>query len=369
MKILFISHSYPPTLGGVESQNFDLSKSLSDIADVKIIANKKGKVFLPLFVVLATIQSLLNAKKYDVCLLGSGVLAPVGAFLKIFFPKKRFFCVVHGLDVTYANRTGFLPTIYRLININALKRLNQLFMVGNATIKEAVKVGVDHSLCTFIPNGVFKEKLICERTRKDLEKLLERDLSNKRVVLRLGRFVPHKGTSWFLNNIVSKLPSDCIFVAAGSRVNKRTAGDKDDFRTCEEIIVEQKLEDRAILLPSLPWEDVKTLLSTVDLVVSPNIKVPGTMEGFGINVIEAAICQRVVIASNLEGLADAVSDGKSGFLVEPENVKAWEEKVFEILEKEPSFFKNFGKQASDHIKEHNTWGKIAKQYLAEMKKY
>lgn len=369
MKILFISHSYPPTIGGVESQNFDLSKSLSDLTDVEIIANTKGKVFLPLFIVQATLQALFKTKNYDACLLGSGVASPIGAFLKLLLSKKKFFCVVHGLDVTYANRKGILPMIYRLVNINSLKRLDQLFMVGNATIEEAVKVGIDRNKCTFIPNGVFEEKLKSNSTRKDLEKLLGMDLENKKVILRLGRFVPHKGTSWFLNNIVSKLPKECIFVAAGNRVAKNTAGDKDDFKTCEEIVAEQGLSKRVVLLPSISWEDVKTLLSNADLVVSPNVKVPGTMEGFGINVIEAAISKRVVIASNLEGLADAVKDGTSGFLVEPENVSAWQNKVKEILAKDDTFLKEFGENAYKHIRKNNTWENIAKQYLTEMKKY
>ncbi len=368
MKILFISHSYPPIIGGVESQNFDLSKALSDLTETEIIANTKGKSFLPIFVVITTLKAIFKMNKFDACLLGSGVIAPVGAFLKILFPNKKFFCIVHGLDVTYANRSGFLPTIYRAINISSLKKLNQLFMVGNATIDEAVKVGISRSLCTFIPNGVFKEKLVCDKTRKDLEELLGRNLENKKVILRVGRFVPHKGTSWFLKNIVSKLPEDCVFVAAGNRVSANTAGDKDDFITCKEIIAEQNLSKRVILFPSIEWSDLKTLFNTVDLVVSPNIKVSGTMEGFGINVIEAAICKRVVIASNLEGLADAICDGENGFLVEPENTSLWLEKINYLLTKNHSFLENFGKKAAEYVQKHNTWNGIAKQYLTEMKK-
>lgn len=369
MKILFISHSYPPTVGGVENQNFDLSESLSRLTDVEIIANTKGKVFLPLFVVLTTFKAFFKMGKYDACLLGSGVLAPVGAFLRLLRPSKKFFCIVHGLDVTYANRSGILPMIYRLLNISALKRLHRLFMVGNATIEEAVKVGVDRSICTFIPNGVFEEKLVSKRTGKDLEKLLGQSLQKKKVILRLGRFVPHKGTSWFLNNIVTKLPENYIFVAAGNRVAKNTAGDKDDFQTCEEIIAEQHLEKRVFLFPSIPQKDAITLLNTVDLVVAPNVKIPGTMEGFGINTIEAAICKRVVVASNLEGLADAITEGKSGFLVETENVNAWLAKVTGLLKKDSAFMKDFGEKAAAYIRKHNTWEGISKQYLEEMGKY
>jgi glycosyltransferase involved in cell wall biosynthesis len=369
MKILFISHSYPPIIGGIENQNFDLSKALSDLTEVEIIANTRGKAFLPIFVVITTVRAFLKMRKFDACLLGSGVLAPIGAFLKLFWPNKKFFSVVHGLDVTYANRNGILPTIYRTVNITSLKKLDQLFMVGNATIEEAIKIGISRLLCTFIPNGVFKEKIVVKKSRVDLEKFLGQKSENKKVILRVGRFVSHKGTSWFIKNIVPKLAENCIFVAAGNRVGTNTAGDKDDFTICEEIVAEQHLEKKVILFPACDWEDVKLLFNTADLVVSPNIKVLGSMEGFGINVIEAAVCKRVVIASNLEGLADAISDGENGFLVESENVSAWLEKINFLLEKDTTFMQTFGEKAAKYVEKHNTWTGIAKQYLAEMKKY
>ena len=45
MKIIFISHSYPPILGGIENQNFNLATGLGklDQVKIKIISNKKGK--------------------------------------------------------------------------------------------------------------------------------------------------------------------------------------------------------------------------------------------------------------------------------------------------------------------------------------
>ena len=54
---------------------------------------------------------------YDACLVGNGALAPVASALKFFHPKKRFFSVVHGLDLTFAYKKGILPKIYKNINI------------------------------------------------------------------------------------------------------------------------------------------------------------------------------------------------------------------------------------------------------------
>jgi len=72
VKILFISRAYPPIVGGIENQNYELGKWLGRIADVKIIANTHGRKFLPLFAPYALLRAVLNISKYDVLLLGDG---------------------------------------------------------------------------------------------------------------------------------------------------------------------------------------------------------------------------------------------------------------------------------------------------------
>jgi phosphatidylinositol alpha-1,6-mannosyltransferase len=52
----------------------------------------------------------------------------------------------------------------------------------------------------------------------------------------------------------------------------------------------------------------------------PNITVPGDVEGFGIVALEAGSCGLPVVASNIQGLRDAVINGKTGYLVEEGDV-------------------------------------------------
>jgi phosphatidylinositol alpha-1,6-mannosyltransferase len=368
MKILFISHSYPPLVGGVENQNFNLAEGLSRIATVKIIANGHGKWWLPVFVPITFLRAFFLMTTCDACLLGNGVLSPLAVALKFFHPKKKFFCVVHGLDITFANKDGLLSRIYRSINIPSLAKLDKLFMVGNFTIEEATKIGIPQKKCVFIPNGVPIENLKKEFAREDLSTLWGANTKDKKVIFRLGRFVPHKGTAWFIEHIMPRLPEDVIMIATGHRVSKNTAGDSDNFEVCQKAIQENNLGARVKLMPDLPQDDLEVLLNTVDLVVSPNITHPGSMEGFGINAVEAGACERIVIASNLEGLADAIKDGKNGFLVESENTEQWVKKITAIFSAGEDFSKSFGRMAGEFVKENFTWEKISKRYLEEMKK-
>jgi len=50
MKILFISRAFPPVIGGIENQNYELSLWLAKISQVKTIANRFGKTFFQTFI-------------------------------------------------------------------------------------------------------------------------------------------------------------------------------------------------------------------------------------------------------------------------------------------------------------------------------
>ena len=359
MKILFISHSYPPLVGGIENQNYNLAEGLSKIAQIKVIANKHGKWWLPFFITLTFLRAFFLMANYDVCLFGSGVLTPIGAILKFFHPKKKFFSVIHGLDVTFANKSGFLSKIYKAINIPSIKEMDKLFMVGNFTIKESVKAGILKEKCVFIPNGVPIEKLKKEYSRDELSKIWGSETKDKKIILTSGRLEKRKGVAWFCENVIPKLSKNIFYIIAGDGADKKNI---------QRAIEKTGLINRVKLLGYVTDEVRNTLFNTCDLFVQPNIKIPGDMEGFGISVIEAAACGLPVIASRLEGLQDAIKDGKNGFLVESENTEQWVKKIEAIFEAGSEFSESFGKLAEEFVRNNFTWQKIATKYLEEMKK-
>jgi len=58
---------------------------------------------------------------------------------------------------------------------------------------------------------------------------------------------------------------------------------------------------------------------------------PSPKEGWGISAIEAAACGTPVVASDSEGLRDAVRHGMTGFLVPHTDVGAWAGRLRELL--------------------------------------
>ena len=370
---MFVSRAYPPVLGGIEDQNYNLGKALQALTPTRIIANKKGKKNLPFFVLRLFAQFPFILHKYDVILFGDGVLAPVGEFFKVFYRRQKFVSVIHGLDITYAYQNSIMGKIYRFFNIPALKNLDHLIMVGNHTISEAVKIGAAKEKCTFIPNGINIDKVYEPHSRNNLEELLAEKsgldkeyFKNKKVLLRVGRFVPHKGLHWFIDKVMPLLPNDFILVGAGG-YNPKATGDSENYTLCKKYIKKYGLEKRVFLFPNVSQSKMNILFNTADLYISPNIEIKGSMEGFGLNVLEAVVCERLVLSSDLQGLKDAIKDGVNGFLVEPENALAWQEKIEELTS--PDFpKKEFIAQAKKYTLDNFTWDKIGRKYVELLRK-
>ena len=352
MKILFISRAYPPTVGGIENQNYELGEWLGKIADVKVIANKRGKKFLPFFLLYAIIKSLFIATNYDAVILGDAVLVIVGFRLKLFY-KKPVICVVHGLDLTFKN------FFYQKLWVGwFLKKMDKIIAVGNETVKIAKEKGILEDKIVFIPNGVDTEKHLVSATRNDLEKIIGQSIENKKILLTSGRLAKRKGVAWFISNVMPKLGEEFLYIIAG---------DGKDRENIKNAIKNTNLEKRVIMLGYISDEQRNILFNTADLFVQPNIKVQGDMEGFGISVIEAGACRLPVLASNIEGLKDAIKEGRNGFLVKSEDADAFIQKINELFSQgNPRDL--FGQTVRNFVVENYSWQHIAKLYFDEIEK-
>jgi len=354
MKILFISRAYPPIIGGMENQNYELVRHLSEIADMKIIANRRGKKFLPIFLPYVSIRSLFLIRKFDILLLGDGVLGIVGFLVKLFYgSRKKVVCVCHGLDLTYPF------WLYRRLWMEKfIPALDKLIAVGNETIRQGVKRGIPEEKFVFIPNGISPNQHIGNYSRSDLEQIIGEKLEGKKIILTSGRLAKRKGVAWFVRNVIPRLAENIVYVVLGS------GPDKNNITSA---VQEKKLYDRVKILGYRPDEVRDICFNTADVFVQPNIKIPGDMEGFGISVIEATTCKLPVIVSDLEGLKDAIKDRENGFLVESGNAEAWAKKINKLLA-DDDFQHRFGEKARRYAIENYSWERIAKRYLEEIQK-
>ena len=87
-----------------------------------------------------------------------------------------------------------------------------------------------------------------------------------------------------------------------------------------------------------------------------------TKEGFGLVVAEALWKEKPVVAGNVGGIPNQITDGKTGFLVDPYDHKACAERVERLL-KDPKLSEKMGKAAKESVREKFLTTRLISDYL------
>jgi glycosyltransferase involved in cell wall biosynthesis len=315
--ILFITRNYPPKVGGLETYSYHLIRQFETNGRTLKITLGKSKVHLLWFLPFCFLKAAYWCWKHSVCAihLCDGLLSPIGLVLRV-ATRARVSITVHGLDVTYR-----VPGYQRLIPA-CLRRLDLIVCVSRSTRDACLQRGIPDNKCHVIPNGIDPEALQLPADHEpllgDLQDRCEFSFSGKKILLTVGRLVPRKGIAWFVQNVMPQLPTDMVYLIAGNGPEYLRIG---------RIIRNLRLEERVSLLGTISDLQRNTLLARADISVLPNIVTPGDMEGFGIAAIEAGAAGVPVVASNLEGIRDAVIDGVTGYLVAEKDSEAFRDKI------------------------------------------
>jgi phosphatidylinositol alpha-1,6-mannosyltransferase len=87
------------------------------------------------------------------------------------------------------------------------------------------------------------------------------------------------------------------------------------------------------------------------------------VEGFGISFVEASASGLPIVAGNSGGVPDAVRDGETGFLVEPEDPAAVAERVTELLAN-PNLARTIGQAGRRAVETYYNWDRVMKDLRA-----
>lgn len=360
-EILFITRKFPPSTGGMEKAAYELYRHLSQITEVKLVkwggSNKWLPVVLPYLFFRAL--SILLFHKISVIYLQDGLLVPFGYLLKV--SRKPVVTTIHGLDITYKNR------LYQFFVPKCVKRLDKVICISNAAKEECLKRGIPEEKITVISEGVSDEfymNLKCvdrHRLREKVSVRLGFDLSNKKILLSVGRLTERKGFHWFVENVLPKIiegDKDCIYLIAGKGIYREKV---------REAIERRSLKNHVLMLGQVNNEMLRYLYNVADVYVMPNIAVEGDMEGFGVVILEASSCGLPIVAFGLEGIKDAIKDRENGLLVEPGKTEEFASAILRLLQNDAER-ERFGERARQFTLDNFSSERIAERYLEEFQR-
>ncbi|MBI2868709.1 MAG: glycosyltransferase family 4 protein [Chloroflexi bacterium] len=335
----------------MEKVAYELVHHLSRQTEIKLISWGGSNKWLPLVLPCFLVRSVLAlvTGKVRVIYLADGLLAPLGCLLRAF--RKPVVITIHGLDITHHSR------LYQHLVPRCVGKMDRVICVSQATRQACLARGVPDAKITVIQNGI-SDLLYVNRDRRQLRQemsfKLNLGLDGRKTLLFVGRLVERKGIRWFIENVVPRLErSGCVLLIAGSGpLSPRLRS----------AIHAKGLSQTVIMLGRVDEATLGLLYNACDLFVMPNIPVAGDMEGFGLVAVEAASCGLPVVAANLEGIADAVQDGRNGFLVEPGDAAGFADVIKKLLA-DGGLRQSFGARARRFTLETYGWERAAGRYL------
>ena len=371
VRVLFVSHTFPPegrplaSVGGMQRVATDLHEALLLHPEVTVremvLRSSWRWIYLRTPAYLARvyryIESLARRGEIDVVLFSSVIPAVL-----VSFPLQRTLraagvrtvAVAHGDDVTFP----LGPYQRRLRRV--FDGIDAVVSVSRATGAACTGRGLDPSKLHVIPNGIrearFPEADPEAASRGDRLAALDaaaHHLDDDAFLLcSVGRQVPRKGFAWFVDEVMPTLPD---------RVHYWLAGSGPQTGEIRAAASRRGLDDRLRLLGPVSEEHLGLLYRNSDLFIMPNIAVPGTMEGFGVVMLEAGMCGLPTIASRLEGIQDVISESENGHLVTSGCADGFRRAIMRYVEDRPTLEAVRGR-AVEHTRRFR-WPVVADSYV------
>src|ERR1700752_507157 len=135
-------------------------------------------------------------------------------------------------------------------------------------------------------------------------------------VLTVARLEPYKGVDMALR-AVAQVRND------GLDVNYLIVGSGKKRKEYQKLAAELKIADHVRFVGNVPEAELPAVFNLASAYVGVSRRADGSrVEGFGVALAEASACGLPVIAGQSGGLAEAVRDGETGLVVDPDDPDA-----------------------------------------------
>lgn len=366
-----VSKNIPQTYkGGIQTHTYELSKQLIknghkvNILMSGSIFNKQKQVndnginlikiaylpgrYIPIFRLFldelffnisAYFWILRNGNKYNIIHLQGR-----SGFLYSLFPRKTpHISTYHGLvskenkSIKAENLTLQYKLFYYMSNLIekiSLKKSKNIIVVSKSLKEDIIDITKADKNFTVIPNGVH------------IPTIESVNNSKMKLITFVGRIEKTKGVKDLIDAI-EKIDANIKCVLIGDGEYKK--------ELVEYVNNNTNIKNKVWFLGSLNAEEVNNWIALSKLVVLPSY-----YETQGIVLLEANSHKKPVIASNINGINEVITDGVNGLLFEKGNVNELCTKINTLLNDE-KLAATLGLNGYNMVKESYTWTSIVEE--------
>lgn len=174
-------------------------------------------------------------------------------------------------------------------------------------------------------------------------------------LLTVARLEWHKG----IDTVIRALPA---IRALNPGVRYAIAGVGPRGDELARIAGEAGVRHAVKFLGYVPDADLPALYNSADLYLGVSRYHELLAEGFGISLVEAQACGVAVVGGRSGGVADAVRDGETGVLVDPESPAAVAMAVNRLLSDEP-LRRRMGAAGRNAAETYYNWARVSRDFL------
>ncbi len=274
----------------------------------------------------------------------ANALEPLLELKKIGFLRSKIIVTFHGYDAYY------LPTGKSLENLVSDYKIYVDWITVNSAYlkKKLVEKGFPETKIIIVPIGVDVGFFKPSESKKEIETPIQ--------LITVARLVDLKGVDYGIQ-VLKKL------IHLGYDVHYTIVGEGPEEDHLKALCHSLGVADNVHFSGKKSQPEIKSLLESHQLfLMTSTIDKDGRREAFGVVSLEAQAMELPVVGFQSGGFPETLVDGKTGFLVEDQDVEAMATAVEKLIN-DRQLLQQMGKQARTHVVENFSFEKTTKKYL------
>jgi len=332
MRIAEVSRYYPPHVGGIEDHVQQCSIGLSDEHDIHVLASNTSRKTIKEYeegVHVLRLQRLgevasqpiMPALPYYLWRLEPDLVHlhtpnPVGVWAYLVATPRTPVVVTHHGDIArYPCAKHLVLPFYKYI----LQRAEAVLLFTRRYGRTSTELKYVQNKIKVIPHGV-KENHFKETTRVEEEAnhLREEIAAGAPTVTFIGRMVGWKGVDVLLRAL-AKVP----------KVHAFLGGDGPTLEEHKRTASQLGIANRVHFFGHLDDQDKVPVFYAGDIFVLPST---ARSESFGIVQVEAQLCRKPIIVSEVGGAPEVTKNGETGIVVPPGKVDEMSKAIERLIQ-------------------------------------
>ncbi|MEW6447369.1 MAG: glycosyltransferase family 4 protein [Bacillota bacterium] len=270
--------------------------------------------------------------------------------------NMHYFSPQHTAELLNAKARHQIPLVLTAHNVWADQTWEKLCLLSKGwdgviaisryIKKELVANGYSVGKITVIHHGIDTRRFAGSGVDDELVRQLRAAAGGRKVIFHPARMSLAKGSDTVVlafSRLKQSYPGAFLLLAGTEKTVDWGSCQQGEIHRIKSMISEEGLED-SVLIRFFPWDEIPSAYKASDVVIYPS----SFDEPFGLVLLEAMASGKPLVVTQVGGMPEIVTDGKTGFIIPPRSPDALAESIVRILSA-PQCAEEMGRNAAFEV--------------------